>query len=160
MGVLARTKKRVSSTKNRVKRVVKDKGITKENAQVIASCVTGVGLYAVLIEALDTSVGQVSGKQYAGFTEFLYGSTPGQLLSSAGLYYSIRYAQDMMHGRNMIPKSAKGKSQTAAATFAAASALYRLDGGQIASRMNYLSSGSLSAAVNPTGNKAAIMNSA
>ena len=68
--------------------------------------------------------------------------------------------QDMAIEQKYLKRGAKRKARSAAVGFVGASLLSRLDANQLGQRFNYLASGSLTAAVNPTGNDAMMLNQA
>jgi hypothetical protein len=137
-------------------------GVTQENAVIAGTCAAGLALFSVGMTILDEGAKFASPSEadYKAFTRTLYGSPAGQLAGTVGMLYGIALTQDFMIDQKQLSKNAKRKARAASMAFASASLLSRLDAFQIGQRFEYLSSGSLPAALNPTGPDAALLNQA
>ena len=144
-------------------RSAKDLGLTKENAKVFATCAAGLGLFGTMVTTVDELLLKnlaTSEEQYRSFTRQFYGSSLGKIVGFGATLTAIGFVQEMAINQKYLAKGARRKARAAAIGFTGASLLSRLPHAQIGQRFNYLASGSLTAAVNPTGNDAVMLNQA
>ena len=146
----------------KLKTRMRDIGLTSENAKVFATCAAGLGLFGVAVTTVDEGVKVLaaSDEQYRSFTRQFYGTSLGKLVGAGASLAAIAFIQDMAIEQKHLKRGAKRKARSAAVGFVGASLLSRLDANQLGQRFNYLASGSLTAAVNPTGNDAMMLNQA
>lgn len=143
-------------------RTLKNYGLTPENAKVLGTCGAGLALFGVITTLVDETAKYTSSsdEQYRSFTRQFYGTSLGKTVGAVASLAAIAFMQDMAIEQKYLKRGAKRKARSAAVGFVGASLLSRLPANQLGQRFNYLASGSLTAAVNPTGNDAMMLNQA
>ena len=133
------------------KRLTKAQANLSDNGKILATLTGGVAAYAGLVTVLDTAVGLAAPGKYAGFAKSLYKDDAGLVISSGALYLALLEMNKEAKSRGWLKPKSKGRADTAAAAFVFARTLYNLDAGNIGTRMEFASAGSLPAAVDPYG---------
>lgn len=141
---------------------MRELGLTKENAKVFATCAGGLGLYGIAVTTVDEGAKAFSSSddQYRAITRQIYGSPGGKIAGAVATVAAISFMQDMAIDNGYLKKASKRKARAAAVGFTGAALLTRLTVGNIGQRFDYLSAGSITAAINPTGNDAVMITNA
>lgn len=136
--------------------------LTKENGVILGTCAAGLGAFALAMEAANF-VAQVSlsESQYRSkYARNVYGTTGGAILTSGLALLATDMIQKEAIDMGYMKKGALRRARTASVSFTGALLASRLDLGQIGKRVEYLSQGSMAAAVQPTMEDAMLLDNA
>jgi hypothetical protein len=140
----------------------KEIGLTEENGYILGTCVGGLAAFGVVMSLFDEASRFMSPSEasYKAYARALYGSPAGKIASTFGLLFAINEAQSIAIDQKWINKNASRKAKAAGVAFAGAGLLSRIDAYSIGKRFEYLTTGSATAAISPTGPDAALINQA
>jgi hypothetical protein len=140
----------------------KEIGLTEENGIILGTCVGGLVAFGAVMSLFDEASRYLTTSEasYKGYARFFYGSPLGKLASAGGLLFAINEAQGIAIDQKYLSKNASRKAKAAGLAFTGAGLLSRIDAYSIGKRFEYLTTGSATAALSPTGPDAALINQA
>jgi len=136
--------------------------LTKENGVILGTCAAGLGAFALAMEAANfvAQAGMNETTYRSKYARNVYGTTGGAILTSGLALLATDMIQKEAIDMGYLKKGALRRAITASVSFTGALLASKLDVGQIGKRTEYLSQGSMSAAVQPTMEDAMLLDNA
>lgn len=136
--------------------------LTKENGVILGTCAAGLGAFALAMEAANfvAQAGMKETTYRSKYARNVYGTTGGAILTSGLALLATDMIQKEAIDMGYLKKGALRRARTASVSFTGALLASKLDIGQIGKRTEYLSQGSMSAAVQPTMEDAMLLDNA